>query len=102
LGHPRRGAVPQRRLGGAAEALDRSRALLGKDEPRSTFFLAMAHWRRGDREKARAQFERAVAAAGERGLRGDEVHRFHAEAAALLGEKDHSTDATTDPPDDGA
>ncbi len=71
----------------AAEALGRSRELLGKDEPRAAFFLAMAHWRQGDREKARVQFKRAVAAAGERGLRDDEVNRFHAEAAALIDSK---------------
>jgi tetratricopeptide (TPR) repeat protein len=73
---------------GAAEALGRSRDLLGKDEPRNACFLAMTHWRRGDRDEARAQFARAVAAAaGERwGTSGDdEVYRFHTEAAALLG-----------------
>jgi serine/threonine protein kinase/Flp pilus assembly protein TadD len=70
---------------GAAEALGRSRDLFGKDEPRNTFFLAMTNWRRGDPDEARAQFARAVAAAGERRMRDDDVYRFHAEAAALLG-----------------
>jgi serine/threonine protein kinase/Flp pilus assembly protein TadD len=71
----------------AAEALGRSRELLGKDEPRNAFFLAMARWRHGDRDKARALLKRAVAAAGERGLRDDELRRIHAEAAALIDPK---------------
>jgi hypothetical protein len=41
---------------GAAEALARSRELLGKDHPGTAFFLALARWRQGDRDEARAQF----------------------------------------------
>jgi hypothetical protein len=61
--------------------------LLGKDHPSTALFLAMARWRQGNRDEARAQFKRAVAAAGERGLRDSEVYRFHAEAAALIDPK---------------
>jgi tetratricopeptide (TPR) repeat protein len=68
---------------GAAEALGRSRELAGKDDPSTACFLAMAHWRRGDRDEARAQFERAVAAE-DRWLRDEEVQRLHAEAGALM------------------
>jgi serine/threonine protein kinase/Flp pilus assembly protein TadD len=73
---------------GAVEALGKSRALLGRDDASTGFFLAMAYWRRGDRDEARAHFERAVATASQRGLvelgLDDEVFRFRIEAAALI------------------
>jgi serine/threonine-protein kinase len=50
------------------------------------FFLAMARWQQGDREQARACYERAVRQRQAQ-VPGDlALRRLHAEAAALLGE----------------
>jgi tetratricopeptide (TPR) repeat protein/tRNA A-37 threonylcarbamoyl transferase component Bud32 len=48
------------------------------------FFLAMAHWRLGDRDRARAWFERAVQGADRHRPQDGEMCRFRAEAEALL------------------
>jgi hypothetical protein len=58
--------------------------LLGKDHPSTALFLAMARWRQGNRDEARAQFDRAVAAARKFTWRDDEMYRLRAEAAALI------------------
>jgi uncharacterized protein HemY len=49
------------------------------------FFLAMAHWQQGDREKARAYYDRAVGYLNEQKPLDEDLNRFRAEAAALLG-----------------
>lgn len=48
------------------------------------FFLAMAHWRLGQNEKARNWFDRAVAWMEKNRPTDDEFCRFRAEAAELL------------------
>jgi serine/threonine protein kinase len=49
------------------------------------FFLAMAHWRLGEKDQGRAWYDRAVQAV-EKSKRPDEdLRQFHAEAAELLG-----------------
>jgi tetratricopeptide (TPR) repeat protein len=50
------------------------------------FFLAMAHWRLGDRDEARMWFDRAVEWTDEHKPHDDELRRFRAEAEALLAE----------------
>jgi tetratricopeptide (TPR) repeat protein len=50
------------------------------------FFLAMAHWRLGDRDKARTWFDRAVQGMDRHRPDDDELRRFRAEAEALLTE----------------
>ena len=69
------------------EALEKSCAL--EDDPKGGgafqwFFLAMAHWRLGDKDKARDFYDRAVGGT-DKNQPGDEtLPRFRAEAAELL------------------
>jgi hypothetical protein len=77
----------------AVEALGKSDALLGdKVLGFNAFFLAMAHWQLGDRPKARAWYEKAVAWQHSHKAElewnppwREELRRFRAESAALLG-----------------
>jgi serine/threonine protein kinase/tetratricopeptide (TPR) repeat protein len=48
------------------------------------FFLAMTHWRLGQKEEARKQYEEAVRWTDNHRPRDLELHRFRAEAAGLL------------------
>jgi serine/threonine protein kinase/Tfp pilus assembly protein PilF len=50
------------------------------------FFLAMAHWRLGDRDKAQTWFDRAVKWMEKHKPHDHELRRFRAEANALLAE----------------
>jgi tetratricopeptide (TPR) repeat protein len=50
------------------------------------FFLALAHWRLGDRDEARAWLDRAVQGMDRHKPHDDELRRFRAEAEAVLGE----------------
>src|SRR5262249_18986715 len=52
------------------------------------FFLAMAHWRLGEEGKARAWYDRAVRWMDRNQPTNEELRRFRAEAAGLLGVKD--------------
>jgi tetratricopeptide (TPR) repeat protein len=73
----------------AVEALQKSDELLdGAQLSFNAFFLAMAHWRLGDREQARTWYDRAIAWMDQHNPGDDELKRFRAEAAALLGVKD--------------
>jgi tetratricopeptide (TPR) repeat protein len=49
------------------------------------FFLAMAHWQRGDKDRARQWFARSVKWMDNGLTENAELKRFRAEAAALLG-----------------
>jgi serine/threonine protein kinase/WD40 repeat protein len=77
----------------AIEALTKSMELKkGKDESFDTLFLAMAHWQLDEKEKARQWYDRAVLwmEKNKDQLQGnkqrlEELRRFRAEAAALLG-----------------
>src|SRR5205823_13937038 len=51
----------------------------------STFFLAMAHWQAGDKKAARHWYDRAVRWMEKHQPKDEELLRFRAEAAALLG-----------------
>jgi tetratricopeptide (TPR) repeat protein len=76
----------------AIEALTKSMELAkGKLESFDTFFLAMAHWRLDEKEKAREWYDRAVQwmEKNKDQLQGnkqwpEELRRFHAEAEELL------------------
>jgi hypothetical protein len=48
------------------------------------FFLAMAHWQLGEKEKARQWFDRAVQWMNKNLPNGKELGRVRAEAAELL------------------
>jgi hypothetical protein len=52
------------------------------------FFLAMAHWQRGDKKQARQWYDTAVRWMEKNKPQDDELRRFRAEAAALLGVED--------------
>jgi tetratricopeptide (TPR) repeat protein len=52
------------------------------------FFLAMAHWQLGEKDKAREWYYRGVEWTAKHDPRWDLLQRFRAEAAALLGLKD--------------
>ncbi|QEH35647.1 Serine/threonine-protein kinase PrkC [Aquisphaera giovannonii] len=56
----------------------------------SAFFLAMAHWQLGDESRALSWYDRAVEWMDGRKSTDEELARFRAEAAALLGVKDRS------------
>jgi hypothetical protein len=47
-------------------------------------FLAMAYWRKGDKQDALAWYHKATARTDEQHTRDEELIRFRAEASALL------------------
>jgi hypothetical protein len=49
------------------------------------FFLAMTHWQLGAKDKARAWYDRAVQWMDKNQPDNEELRRFRAEAAELLG-----------------
>src|SRR5207248_11473243 len=70
----------------AIAALDKSMGFLsGRMESANTFFLAMAHWQLGNKEEARKWYAKAVGWMDQHGSRNEELRRFRAEAAGLLG-----------------
>ncbi len=69
----------------AVAELEKSASMAGGGSPLDWFYLAMAHWRLGDRDKARSYFDRSVAWIVTRKSHDEELGRFHAEAQALLG-----------------
>jgi eukaryotic-like serine/threonine-protein kinase len=71
----------------ARTALAKSMALGRGGDAFDWFFLAMAHWQRGEREEARKWYQQAVAWAEKHRPRDEELRRFRGEAAELLGMK---------------
>jgi eukaryotic-like serine/threonine-protein kinase len=69
----------------AIDSLNRAVQMDGNRDPTNFFFLAMAHWRRGDQDKAQSFLERGAQAARTRLVNNPEWRRFWAEAAALMG-----------------
>jgi tetratricopeptide (TPR) repeat protein len=69
----------------AIEALMKSVQLRKEGDSFDFFFLAMAHWRLNDKDKARDWYHRAVAWMDKNNPQNEELKRFHVEAAALLG-----------------
>ena len=70
------------------EALDKSCNL--DDDPKGGnafqwFFLAMAHWRLGEKDRARQWYDRAVAWMDRHAPNDGNLRSFRAEAAELLG-----------------
>ena len=84
--------VAQYRAGRYAEAiatLDRSLAAgHGQYDGYDLFFQAMAHWQLGDKPQALACFDKAVEWMEKNQQADEELVRFRAEAAALLGVED--------------
>jgi serine/threonine protein kinase/tetratricopeptide (TPR) repeat protein len=65
----------------AIEALEKSMELRNGGDSFDWFFVAMTHWQLGEKAKARQWLDRAV----ERMWLNEELWRFRAEAAALMG-----------------
>jgi tetratricopeptide (TPR) repeat protein len=73
----------------AALALEKSNDLLGgKQLSFNAFFLAMAHKQLGNKDEPRQWYEQAVQWMENNKPQDEELRRFRAEAAALLGTKD--------------
>jgi tetratricopeptide (TPR) repeat protein len=69
----------------AIDALERSRQMEGKDTSYDLFFLAMAHWQLGERNKARRLYDDAVEVMKKTQADNKELQRFGGEAADLMG-----------------
>jgi tetratricopeptide (TPR) repeat protein len=72
----------------AAEALEKGLALGKRDDAVAWFFLAMARWKLGEKDRARAWYDKAAVWAEKQHPSDPTLRRFRAEAAALLGIKD--------------
>jgi superkiller protein 3 len=80
------------------EALEKSCALEKGGNPFQWFFLAMAHWQLGEKDKAREWYDRAAGRTGWTFPANSDSGRFRAEAAALLGvEKEKDQESTKKP-----
>jgi serine/threonine protein kinase/tetratricopeptide (TPR) repeat protein len=71
----------------AIAALEKSMELRQGGDGHDWFFLAMARWQLGEKEKARTWFDQAVRWMDRNQLADEEMRRFRAEAAELLGIK---------------
>ena len=69
----------------AIEALEKSREFDHGGSSFDYFFLAMAHWQLGIQQQALQWFDRGVKWMEKKGRDNEELQRFHAEAAELLG-----------------
>jgi tetratricopeptide (TPR) repeat protein len=69
----------------AIEALNKSMELHKGGVSFDWFFLAMAHWQLDNKADARQWYDKAVAWAEKHAPRDEELRRFRAEAAKVLG-----------------
>src|SRR5262249_14681663 len=82
-------AVAEYRSGHWAESIaasERSMALTKGGGAGDWFFLAMAHWKKGEKDEARKWFDKAVAWTKEKEPKNAELRPFWTEAAELLGQ----------------
>jgi tetratricopeptide (TPR) repeat protein len=92
----------------AVAALEKSMRLGSGGDSFDRFFLAMAHWKLGDKEQARKWYSLAIQwmENNEQHSRTEELRqdlaRFHAEAATLLGIEDQPTAKKRKPSNDKA
>jgi eukaryotic-like serine/threonine-protein kinase len=69
----------------AIKSLENSMRLLpDKQESSNTFFLAMAHWQLGEKDKARVWYDKAVGWMEKNQPKNEELRRFRAEASELF------------------
>jgi WD40 repeat protein/serine/threonine protein kinase len=68
----------------AVDSLEKSLQLRGGGEGTSRFFLAMAHWWLGEKDKAREWYDRAVQWANKNQPTNEELRCFRVEAVELL------------------
>jgi eukaryotic-like serine/threonine-protein kinase len=69
----------------AADALSKSMELRDGGDASDWFFLAMAHWQLDQKDAARSWYDKAVEWTDENQSQNEELRRFRAEAAELLG-----------------
>src|SRR5262249_20209522 len=77
----------QYRAGGwkeAVAALEKSMELSNGGDSFDWFFLAMAHWQLGEKDRAREWYNQAVQWMDKNQPKNDELRRFRAEASELL------------------
>ena len=72
----------------AIQALRKSMDLRKGGDSSDWFFLAMAHWRLGEKDQARQWYDRAVEWMEKNRAKDEELRGFRAEAAEQLGIKD--------------
>jgi len=72
----------------AVAALEESRKARSGGDSDDFFFLAMAHWQLGDKDKAREWYDKAVQWMEKNKPNDEELRGFREEAAKLLGVKD--------------
>jgi tetratricopeptide (TPR) repeat protein len=77
----------------AVAALDNSMELSAGGEALNWFFLAMAHWQLGNKERARKWYTPAILWMHQRQSTDAELRQFRAEAAALLKLPEHPAQA---------
>jgi serine/threonine protein kinase/Flp pilus assembly protein TadD len=83
----------------AIAALEKSEALApGKALAYNAVFLAMAHWKLGEKEKSRKWYDRAVGWMEKNRPKDPEISQFRAEAAQLLGVADPKAPVKKDAP----
>ncbi len=70
---------------GSISALNRAVELNKGSRALDFFFLAMAHWRRGDKSEAEQFFQRGVEIASKKEMLDPDLRTFWSEAAGLLG-----------------
>jgi tetratricopeptide (TPR) repeat protein len=76
----------------AIAALEKSMSLRNGGDSFDWFFLAMAHWQSGENKEACRWYANAVEWMDKRDPKNEELRRFRAEAAELLGIKEQTTD----------
>ena len=86
----------------AIAVLTRSMELRQGGDRFDWFFLAMAHWELGHKDESRQWYERAVTWMEKHRPNDDELRRFRAEAAGLLGREPRTDREEEYPPEDGA
>jgi tetratricopeptide (TPR) repeat protein len=81
----------------AVTALEKAMKLREGGDAFDWFFLAMAHWQLGDKKQARQWYDKAVPWMEKNKSQDEELCRFRAEAAELLGVKDPPSRKETAP-----
>ena len=82
----------------AINALEKSMELRKGGDATDWFFLAMAHWQLGHKDEARTWYDKAVEWMEKNEPKNEELLRFRAEAAELLGIAEPKADSKSAPP----
>jgi tetratricopeptide (TPR) repeat protein len=82
----------------AVAALEKAMQFRNGGDGTDWFFLAMAHWQLGEKEQARQHYDKAVEWMKKNRPNDEELRRFQAEAADLLGIQDPQAAELLPPP----